>query len=1671
MTRSLHPGSALLLTVVVISLLTTTTLGALAVRFDQLASTSKVNSSGVARLAAEAGVNYLKGELAAGNSALTAGQTLTYDLTQTKASTLTTGQSSATYRPNPRDSAFAVETAKTSLPRCLEVAVLSPWVNTGKYIYGSSDWGKANPALLFYVANVVNATALGTVPGNSDLGAEKSLPIGQLTNMGQFYNPFAPLGVTQDNPAYWTIKVGGPDDEFLTKKAADGTSSYYKGLDVLYVPYLPRFADSILFTGGAAAGGFARQDAATLQTKFQDTITSNGFKVWLDASVSSDDLYKHGLADLFADNSPYRLRWLQPTLPNDIPEADLAGPYTSSNIESATPIWTKQAEPLLRIPPGPSGGWDTAIVRGSVATSFLRFSGSQSFTPSSSITGALYGSLEGLRLGQLLTIVPLAKDTRSRIPLKGKQNGSFTKAKITKILTVAGGINVTIQLSSAASDTPTKPDGVGYLNTNEVDMASIITPTQFSTKKSLAGVSINAGGDGTNAIINAGSRNKNCQPSAGSFTACPAVGDIVSLTQSGQEPAWGRVTEVTWSGDGLEIANFRVDKLRESPKPVKDAAVSQFVSDPITGKVKVAVYGGVIVSSNYDGGYYTEMDELWVYDPQAATPDEAWQYVPMSGSPPGALAGASMVADAPNHLVLYGGYRHEGVGGAACDETLQAACFSNNIPGLRMAKRLRNSTYVINPTTGASTRLSQPVTASITKDTFYQVRSVASLLDRSGQEGWSWFAAAVASSSSPLSLDVSQTTSFLTSIPISNSAAGLAKGDEVYLTGTIAGSGAAFTSWGKIEAVNYAAKQIEVRVYGYAGPGPVSLTSLTIRVINRVAGNATCKGTLIGSDSQPKVHCVRQTGSTSGFAVGDLAVLESFDSTGLLTGTLTGYIFDIEGDSFRFTDDETKSIFNDFTTMPNYGQSKDESAVSLPSPRYGGALALDPSGKIYLWQGAQKNISAGARATDVWQLNLLLGWQFVNTDHPMPGAGTYNIQVLRAPYSTTFVTTTTKNDGQITPISPGSWDNSASWKVDIKVDGGEDLARGKIISGAAVVMERQSADGTQESFHGRISGYFGAGHKPETLTISHDAAYPNDTGFKVNSRNIKILMYYYTYRTDEIVATGTLASGKLQIDTTDSAVLPKIPATGVSIVGWRQAGSLVESFTMTVANRDYSFLSGTTHRFTLTPNLELSSGSFRPLSSPSPLAFGANQIASGTSSTSLLALGDTMLAADANWPGAGEWFVTVTDGKPRWQLRFSDSGLQFTNGKDRPGPRLGGSMASFYDATAKSSTVYLTGGMRGRYGTIWKQTAAGNTALNGASWNLVKASSKASEDIPNLFGGSLVVYKNGANRSAVYFGGRLKFDITGVDYGKWYNGPALLGAPDTHSLADGSFFLPGNTVANAGFRSGIETDYPSSINPSLKDSITLQDGPASSFQHCLYLGDKTCDAAAGGQQFRHLGLLGRLSSDVSTGYSWGSTQSVLNPGTAFRSELVGGVATQSLLMSGPAKSLARTNGEWYQDGYYPYRCDNTDSGCLGKTNADIAKYGTTAVADNLKSDKTLMIAGYAKLTGAGESGAILVTGAGVGTALAGSRAADPARNYSYCLAADTNPDYSCKKSNPANYLTWLPDPEDVLFALNATRTLSATDSYKVVGYYGGVKRGYLVVTRPGAPVSVQEIVP
>jgi hypothetical protein len=305
----------------------------------------------------------------------------------------------------------------------------------------------------------------------------------------------------------------------------------------------------------------------------------------------------------------------------------------------------------------------------------------------------------------------------------------------------------------------------------------------------------------------------------------------------------------------------------------------------------------------------------------------------------------------------------------------------------------------------------------------------------------------------------------------------------------------------------------------------------------------------------------------------------------------------------------------------------------------------------------------------------------------------------------------------------------------------------------------------------------------------------------------------------------------------------------------------------------------------------------------------------------------------------------------------------------------------------------------------------------------------------------------------------------------------MLGRPDNGNFLDDSFYIIDNFAANdptaVSLTKTIEdnaTGWPAAVGNSLK----FKGGDRDDFVVCAYLGQSGCSSK---ELLSQLGNMGRLDdsapNDTYNGWSYGRTAILTELGDRFKSQN----ANPSLIMSVPALSGSAVNGRWDQDGYRPYLCDNSAIGCTSPP------YGK--LTTNFISIKTGGLVAYSAINNATDKGgAILATSVGVGNAIASSRGGvtgTTAGWYSYCAASeikktggvvDLNPDgtYICQ-STASRYLPTLPDAEDLLFMLNAAQALGATDTYKVVGYYGGVKRGYLVTSVSGTLPKVYEIVP
>jgi hypothetical protein len=595
-------------------------------------------------------------------------------------------------------------------------------------------------------------------------------------------------------------------------------------------------------------------------------------------------------------------------------------------------------------------------------------------------------------------------------------------------------------------------------------------------------------------------------------------------------------------------------------------------------------------------------------------------------------------------------------------------------------------------------------------------------------------------------------------------------------------------------------------------------------------------------------------------------------------------------------------------------------------------------------------------------------------------------------------------------------------------------------------MERRTTAGGLETFHGLVKEAFGLG---TSIKVTHDPSFPNDNGLAGDSNNASLVLTH-SFRTDLPLTTATAtAANELTLTIAGGGDLSQVPPVGATIYAQQTSGGSA-AFTATIQQRSYASASGN-HQFVFTANHS------RLIASPLSQVYGANYVDISASKAYAVSPARYVNLDVNGWPGAVEWLMDTSGKNPSysWAIRYPDSAAKFGSLKELPAPRIGAATVSVYNTSPKSTQIYMYGGTRGQYATGWRQS--GENAGTPAKWELIKSSATAASDLPATSGGALAAYVVGGKTQGFYFGGKVRTDNATV----FSQGAYVLGLPDVRD-GDGSFFLPsGAASANKGFFYDTYNNYGSSNPASLKNSFNMTGGQSDSYTACPYLADSSC-SSNGAQQERHLGLLGRMSSSLSSwgGASWGKATVVTNPGSAF---LKSG-SDPNLLISGPALSLARTNNRWDQNSYNPYQCDTNESGCT-----NLSQFGTLAAGSSYASDKTLMIAGYSKIA---DGGSVLVTTSGVGSAIVSGRAgqnASPNRAYSYCATTDTT-NYECDIDHD-KYLSWLPDPEDLLFTMNAAKMMAAQETYRIVGYYGNVRRGYLVVANNNQVIRVQEIAP
>lgn len=1644
MMQRIRPASALLLTVMVISVLTTTTLGTIAIRFDQLAATDRITSAAKAKLAADSGIVALRNKLDTGVSSFAPEA---YDLTKQESLTVPT---QGRFRPNPRNSAYSLESQVINLPRCLSVAVLSPWVNTGSYLL-SQDESPSNPGLLFYYANIINDTPLGVIGANTGTSGsyselEKELPISQLTKLGQFYNPYATSGQLESSLSYWTLNLGGPQDQFLYRRDATNQYSLYRGLDFVYIPYLPRFTDSgVLRVASDPNSGLVRKDADTIRNDFENVIRQNNFKVWLDASATNDWLYQFGLGDLFTDpgEEANRLTWLQPSLWGDLPEADtesgyasgLSGPYRASNITGTIASgmdWRRSVTPTKAV--GASdGGWQLQIIRGSRSFSFLYPSGdlSRTITPNGSLSLNVYGSMEGLRLNQPITVVALSKANNKPVQLQSRDSasqGRFLQAKIVAINQDGSGeVSVRIQFFNGTYQTPNTAAGTP-LRLSEVSVFHLMTGAQYATARSTNAVSLQPDGRSL-------SFSSSCNYSETDYVVCPAVGDVVSATKAGAEPIWGRVTAVSFDASGRTMNGARVDKYREMPRPVRDIASAVVIDG---GVEKIAYYGGAVVANEFDGGTAGVSDQLWLYNPSVPDQNAAWTYLPNNaagGDPtnlPGARAGAT-VAFLNDSLYLIGGYSVVGIGdvglGKPCGDTFYLnSCLGVGRGASRMARTYSNDLFRFNLTTREWTKVvydtsnaSQP---SIPNGTWLELKTVSRFSERTGKDGWE--SRVTLSTNNGASPAIVQTTPGQTStISVTTSIAGIALGDEFYLSATKSDN-SSFVAWGRVVGLP-STTSLQIRLYGNKGAsGSANLKSGSISIITRTAGSAKC----IWQDATKS--CVID-GRTDGIALGDAIVLERLDNYTAptsLVATYSGYVASLSGNAVTFVGRENLPGFDDYrsgTAVPG------ESVRLLPIGRSGGRLQVT-NGKLYYWQGNQTVNTVHARVADVWEFDPATSrWTPVPLTMSTLPAGSLYFQAVRSPNSATMFTTNVSannpamikdsaivwdNNGQ--PVTEYVWDNAKTWTIEIDTESSNTQWNIERVSeGMTMILERQSG-AARERFTGIVSSIDPANQS--RITLRHHASFSGDTGLAGDSTNARITMSYSSMAGSNAIGAGTIT----RVDNDTLAATTAAPATELRKI---PVGAVVMVYSGGLSGTNENVFTATVDRRAIVGSDRVTFSAAGAAFLPTPLVhpYTANALVGNDAQAKGLISLATYRAREAS--GGIEWFNRLSGpGTVRkWMARYSSSYVY--NGNNRPAPRQQSMLAT----TADGLTAFTVGGTYGPYTNVWR---LGNAHGFGTlpSWQIGKHSPTAANDLPNMYGATADVLSTG---EMVVFGGQRRFSSS-------YLGPKILAQPSHSTGIDGTFSVVDSGVPTSlksrQFTSTLYEQYDGVAENSLR--FTSEPTPSNFTGVCQFIGQAGCDH----QLMRSLGTLGRHNA------SWGNSLAIINPGSGFVREN----ADKSMILSGPAQSLDRTNGRWDQEGYTPYRCDTNAVGCF---NYPFGSLGSSEA----NATKSLLFAGFSRITG---GGSMLVTPVGIGRGVTSGQA-----GTSYCAQESTKSDYTCKSNSlQARYMKWVPDAEDVLFVFNAAKALSSTDAYRVVGYYGGVARGYLAVS-VGDELNIQEIAP
>lgn len=1611
-------GSALLLTVMVISLLTTISLGGAAVRYQQYASTDAINDSATAKLAAESGVAALRSALAQGQAP---SATQAFDLSR-NASLASPGQVE-NFRPNPRNSVYTIEPGSNNLPRCLAVGVLNPFLSGGTYAFDQST--SANAAMVFRLANIINDTQLKDIPGNSN----STELVSSLTGLGHFYNPNSPAYASQDSFNYWTVNFGGPDDQFVSDKLSDGTSSLYRNLDLLYVPYLPRFVDSSVKA--------APKSGSEMKQLFENVITQNNLKIWLDANVSDEQLYSYGLGDLFVNSNEYRLKWLQPSLWNDLSEGqgeELMGPYLSDDITAGTPSWQKLAQPTYNVAADESG-WDADIMRGSRPMSFLG-PGSDSeltFSPGTTVTLPLYGSLEGLRVNGQINLVLYrtvnAEDARYyqvSLANRSEDQGVLYNALI-KSINLGSQNSLTIQLSSNNLDTPKLRNSSAYVKAGALVSIGISGNAQYSASQTFSNLTIKTGSNADLSVPSSPNSQQDC-PTSGSAVICLASGDVISLQKVGSTRLWGVVDRVDFDSTGKKVVGFSLDKLRNLPKPVRDFGHLTFIDSD--GHTKIAIYGGRLVSNSYDGGVRSESDELWFFDTQ----DKTWQFIEAAGSKPTRTYGSSLSFEPTSaKLYLFGGAYHD-FASNSCSEADIGACLAANQVGQRLALRLTNDVFALNLSNRTWSKTSPTIGSAekIANGQVYQLKVVSTLNQRSGLEKQTWSMATTISA--PTSLSLSGSTNLVTMVKMP---AGLAVDDRVYLRGTKVG-GADFRAWAIIKSIDFLTKRVGLSIEGTTGASSVSLNGLNIQVLNRSINELSCTGQVILTVS----YC-SSAGTPKGVSLGDLAVLEKYSGSpvGQIDQSLYGYVTGISGTNIYFSSTEPA---NDYAS-----QTLNSSAVKLPLPSWGGSSRLydaDLSGpnasQLLVWPSSSVLNPDLKLNPIIWRLDSsaanptwgAIGSQFSPVKEANPPAGLeYALQAVSLPLNRISFLTSSNNSGPVpqksgvgASLGPGGWDDSATWQIQFSP---ADTAKDDLVLNLPIILERQNVtSGNFEIFHGLVKSI--SGGSTILVGIGHDPNFPGDNGLKGDLNRVKLTAVYSQLSPD--ATTSNVEVGDDQTISKANNDLVNFPV-GSIVALVKISGSNPTSpqavYLGKVSQRTISANSGIVkveQRFFDSPN-------------PKPNLSGGFSLTKDSSTEKA----NWLIVDNVSYKTSGSGFDNFKAGPIEWLSTDLKSLLggsgSLISWSERAAAKDDGnypfarqsaavSLAQQTTGSETKTNLYLTGASFGAYGSLWQQA---NVGADSTSWQLASSPETASQDIPNLFGGTLEIFGSEA-KQAFYFGGKRHFDSQVNDQNITF-GPRLV-APNEGASNDTMFSLPANSPDAIG-RKIINGIYDFETTTTNRSSFLI-DRTNPTNQTCTYIAQANCV----GQQLRHLGEFGRSSATQSSygGYGNGFSLAMINPGSAYRQQ--NNQAT--MILSGASRSQASTTGRSELEGYYPY----------------------AESAATLSSDKTLLLAGFSQLSLANNSGgSILVTPVGVGQGLiqkAKTESIGPNGTVGYCSRYNT--DNSC-----ANLLGWLPDSEDTAFLMSASQTLAQADTYRVIGYYAGTKRAYLVTYRNGV-FNIQE---